>query len=265
MNKYQNLINKRFGKLTVLELSDKTKSNSKTRLWKCKCDCGSIIYKSTRVLNESIKLNKTLSCGCMRKSNLIGKNFGDYEVVKFLFSNNKHKYWQCKCVCGEIVCKTTAYLTRCKYKCLKKQKEKTIINSKLKAILKSMKDRCYNKKNKSYCNYGAKNISICNEWVENPNLFVNWALDNGYKQGLEIDRIDNNGNYEPSNCRWVDDFVQANNKSNNINITYNGKTQSLRKWCRELQIPYRKTHKRLVLYKWSIERCFNVIERVGFI
>lgn len=265
MKNYQNLCGKVIGSLEVLRLSkDKFDSNKTTKLWECKCKCGKTIYKSTRILNEAAKLNKNLSCGCSAYSDLIGKSFGDYTVKGFSHSDAKNKYWLCQCVCGDISIKTSRYLSKYIYICPKHKKQKSEIVANLKHILRSIKSRCYNDKNSHYKYYGEKGVSVCTEWLNSPNNFIEWALNNGYNRSLTIDRIDNNGNYEPSNCRWVDMFAQANNKSNNINIEYNGKTQSLRKWCRELGLPYRKTHKRLFLYKWSIEKCFSDKERVGF-
>lgn len=101
-----------------------------------------------------------------------------------------------------------------------------------------MKQRCYNPNNKSYQRYGGRGIIICDEWLNDYSAFRKWSMENGYKDNgeLSIDRIDNNGNYEPNNCRWVDIKIQANNKSSNITITHNGKTQTLQQWSEETGI-----------------------------
>lgn len=119
----------------------------------------------------------------------------------------------------------------------------------------SMKRRCTNKNSKDYKNYGGRGITICDEWKD-PKAFYDWAMTNGYKENLTIDRIDNNGNYEPSNCRWVTNKVQANNKRNSRLITYEGKTQTLAQWCEDLKIPYKKIHTRL-RRGWDVKRAFN--------
>lgn len=102
----------------------------------------------------------------------------------------------------------------------------------------AMKQRCLNPNNKRYASYGGRGIAICSEWLNDYSAFREWAVANGYEndKDLSIDRIDNDGNYEPSNCRWADKITQANNKSNNIVITYEGKTQTLRKWSEETGI-----------------------------
>ena len=86
--------------------------------------------------------------------------------------------------------------------------------------------------------YIENNISVCEEWYDKPENFLKWAEENGFKKGLSLDRIDNLKGYSPENCRWVDAYTQANNRSSyNHMITHNGKTQSLAQWARETGIP----------------------------
>jgi hypothetical protein len=93
--------------------------------------------------------------------------------------------------------------------------------TKLYGVWVMMKQRCYNYNNKNFYSYGGRGIIVCNEWKNDYLNFHNWAFSNGYADGLSIDRIDVNGNYEPSNCRWVDNNIQANNKICTIFIEYN--------------------------------------------
>ena len=88
-----------------------------------------------------------------------------------------------------------------------------------------MKDRCYNPKDKAYKNYGERGIHICDEWLNDFKSFETWSMENGYQDNLTIDRIDVNGNYEPSNCRWVDMKTQNSNTRRNFFLWYNDK------WC----------------------------------
>ena len=82
-------------------------------------------------------------------------------------------------------------------------------------------------------------------------------MNNGYEEGLTIERIDVNGNYEPSNCKWVTNTEQANNKRNTIYLKYNNKTQSLLDWCKELNLNYTLVRSRIKKYNWSIEKAFT--------
>lgn len=104
-----------------------------------------------------------------------------------------------------------------------------------------MKKSCYNKNDSSYKHYGGRGIKICDEWIEKENGFINfynWAMNNGYKENLSIDRINVNGNYEPSNCRWATAIQQANNRTNNHYIIYNKEKHTMTEWGRILNISY---------------------------
>ena len=134
-----------------------------------------------------------------------------------------------------------------------------IYKSKLYNVLDAMKQRCHNLKHKEYHNYGARNIQICDEWMNGKEgivSFYNWAMSNGCKEGLSIDRINVNGNYEPSNCRWANMKVQSNNTRKNHVITHNNKTQTLQQWCEELNIKKNTLSGRL-LKGWSVEKALT--------
>lgn len=94
-------------------------------------------------------------------------------------------------------------------------------------VWNSMKGRCGNKNNKSYKDYGGRGIQVCQEWYYDFMSFYDWSINNGYKKGSSIDRIDVNGNYEPSNCRWIPMSLQAGNKRNTIRINYRDKEYTL--------------------------------------
>lgn len=105
-------------------------------------------------------------------------------------------------------------------------------HSRIYNIYYHMKNRCYNVKDNRYNQYGDRGIKVCDEWKNSFKSFYEWSMNNGYNDNLTIDRIDNNGNYEPLNCRWVDNFTQMQNRSNNHFITINGETKVLFEWCR---------------------------------
>lgn len=123
-------------------------------------------------------------------------------------------------------------------------------------IFNGMKQRCYNKNSTKYHRYGGRGITICDEWLKNPQSFVDWSMDNGYADNLTIDRINNDGNYEPSNCRWATKKEQANNTSTNHRITYNGETHTLKEWSEKLGISYQTLMIRLC-HGWSEEKTLS--------
>lgn len=95
---------------------------------------------------------------------------------------------------------------------------------------RSMMDRCYRKNAKNYSNYGGRGIEVCEEWHDVEN-FEKWVLESNYQEGLTLDRIDVNGNYEPINCKWSTIKEQVNNKRNTKFIEYNGETHTLTEWA----------------------------------
>ena len=118
--------------------------------------------------------------------------------------------------------------------------------------------RCFNPKNTRYPYYGGRGIKVCEEWKNNFKSFYDWANANGYRDNLTIDRIDNNGNYEPSNCRWVTRAEQCNNRRTNVVI--NGKT--LKEWAKESIVPYKVLHSRIHKHGWSLERALTTPSRI---
>lgn len=126
-----------------------------------------------------------------------------------------------------------------------------------------MMERCSNKKSLSYKHYGGKGIQVCDEWKDST-AFIKWALENGYKDNLTIDRIDSNKNYEPDNCRWVGWKVQANNTSRNHYLTIKGETKTLAQWSEFYGVPYKYVHKRVSLgwtYEEAVSRPVRKCER----
>ena len=130
-------------------------------------------------------------------------------------------------------------------------------NRKLYGVWTSMRSRCRNKNHKLYEHYGGRGITICKEW-DDFDAFRTWALENGYVENdnrhkCTLDRIDVNGNYEPSNCRWATVQEQLNNTRRNTLIEYNGETHTLREWADIAGINYSTFCNRWVR-GWSIER-----------
>ena len=137
-----------------------------------------------------------------------------------------------------------------------RQKTHGMTNTLLYKCWNSMKNRCNNPKMENYSIYGGRGISYCKEW-EHFEPFMDWALKNGYKEELSIDRIDVNGNYEPNNCRWVTLKQQARNRRGTYFITYNGETHCLTEWAEILGFKRVTLQKRIKDYRWSIKKAFT--------
>lgn len=105
------------------------------------------------------------------------------------------------------------------------------IRRKLNKIFNHMYERCYNQSDKRYYDWGGRGIKICKEWLDDKENFINWALKNGYEEGLTIDRIDNNKGYYPENCRWVTLKENNQNRRSSRFYTINGETKNLQQWC----------------------------------
>lgn len=118
------------------------------------------------------------------------------------------------------------------------EKKHGLIHHRLYRIWGCMKTRCLNKNDEHFPLYGGRGITICDEWKHDFQAFYDWAMANGYQDNLTIDRIDVNGNYEPSNCRWLTRQEQNFNKRNTIFVTLNGETKSLAEWAAETGIYY---------------------------
>jgi hypothetical protein len=119
-----------------------------------------------------------------------------------------------------------------------------------------MKRRCLNENDTVYSYYGGRGIRVCESWMEfDP--FYEWAMTHGYEDGLSIERKDVNGDYEPKNCEWIPRCQQSNNTRKSLIITFNGKTQNLKQWSKELGIKYLVLYKRIIVRHWDIERAFR--------
>lgn len=127
-------------------------------------------------------------------------------------------------------------------------------HGKLRNVYYNMLKRCYKEDNKGYKDYGARGIKVCEEWRNDCCVFYKWAQETGYNETLQLDRIDNNGNYCPENCRWVTPQENSYNKRNTRKITYKGKVKTLLEWEKETGIPRVILADRIFKYKWNIEK-----------
>lgn len=168
----------------------------------------------------------------------IGKKYGYVTVLRYLGSNHNHKTMvKCQCDCGNIFDVVHADLisgnTKSCGKCdliipsHNRADYHGLTHTRVYQSWVGMKLRCYNKSSEKYSSYGAKGIVVCDEWKNNFKAFYEWAINNGYRDDLTIDRIDVNGNYEPSNCRWITLSEQSWNKQNTIYVYVKGEKLNL--------------------------------------
>ena len=267
MGKFKDLTGQRFGKLMVVSRADDyiKPNGNKIVQWRCVCDCGNEVV----VRGEYLRSGNTKSCGCLTSENLVGMKFGRLTVMDRESPKSKKAkgLWVCKCECGNVIKVNTSDLksgntTSCG--CKRKETLRQLrtkhgeSNTRLYNVWSDMKKRCYNTKNVDYKNYGGRGITVCDEWMDFQN-FYEWAIANGYDETAPrgqctIDRIDVDGCYEPENCRWVDRYIQMNNKRNNRILTYNGESHTLAEWCEIVNIPYKCLKSRLNKLHWSVEK-----------
>jgi hypothetical protein len=184
----------------------------------------------------------------------LDKKYGLLTVIDIKKIDNRTQA-VCKCDCGNIRNCDMSYLKRSKSticgckRAIQSSKAGKCNGghgksyTRLYQIWENMKQRCLNKNYKRYSYYGGCGISICDEWIEFVN-FNDWSINNGYKDGLTIDRKDNFGNYTPENCRWITNLEQQSNTRKTVRLTYNGETHHVSEWARRIGV-----ERGVILYK----------------
>lgn len=181
-------------------------------------------------------------------------------------ASNGHSRWLCKCKCGKETVVMSSHLKNGKIKSCgcwwqeQKHEYRKIHGfahkERLYNIWRGMKNRCYTKSHARFSEYGARGIIVCDEWKNDYSTFRDWAMHNGYTEKLTIDRINVNGNYEPSNCRWVSMYEQSRNQRKNKKLTYDGKTQIMKDWAKEMNLSYSVLGWR-IRNGWSVEKALT--------
>jgi len=198
-------------------------------------------------------------------NDIVGCKYNKLTVISIVKLNNKN-YASCLCDCGNTIMCIAFDLLRSHTKscgchksksCKERSTKHGMSHHPLTPIYSAMIQRCTNIKNKRYMDYGGRGINVCDEWINDINNFFDWALSNGWKNGLELDRKDNNKGYSPDNCRLVTAIVNQRNKRNNILITYKGETKSLPEWCECLGLSYSMVMTRLKREKLTTEQAFE--------
>ncbi len=201
-----------------------------------------------------------------RIKNLQDNIFGRLTVIKFFGTNGANRaLWICKCRCGKTKTILSDSLVSGRTKscgCLnveqiKKAKTTHGYANKIPEyrIWKSMTGRCNNKNNESFNNYGGRGIRVCRRWLK----FENFLLDMGKRpsKNHSIDRLNNDDGYSKNNCRWATSNQQNRNKRSNINILFNGKTQCLKDWAKELNMAYLTLYDRIHKLNWSVDKALS--------
>ncbi len=201
----------------------------------------------------------------MKKKDLTGKRFGRLTVIRKDGHLGEKTAWLCKCDCGNYKRISTDRLTTGKTQscgCLRNEMVRKALtthgmrHTKIYKIWEAMKRRCNSPKCDHYILYGGRGIRYIPEW-DRFVPFYKWALSAGYKEGLSIDRIDVNGNYEPENCRWIPLKQQAYNKTTSHYLTLNGKTMTVTEWSKSTGIPTYDIFQRISKLHWSVKRALT--------
>lgn len=193
----------------------------------------------------------------------LNKRYGQAQVIEYVGMNKTHNcLWLCKCDCGNTFVTTATHLRSGHTKscgCLRDEKtairftKHDLSNSRLSSIWRNMKGRCTNLKTKEYHRYGGRGIKVCSQWNDDFKSFYDWAMRNGYSDNLSLDRIDNDKDYAPDNCRWADRKMQCRNKSNNRHFLLNGQQKTLVEWCEIYGMKYSTVYRRL-RRDWSLKK-----------
>ena len=262
MSIWEKRVGEKYRKLTFVKYLGKDKAQFL-------CDCGELCEKRY----YDVRRGSVTSCGCNKEGqflpNLEGERYGKLIAVKELEIRNGQRFYLFRCECGNVIEHMIKEARRGKLKsCGCGQFTQAGIantthgmsNTRIHGIWNKMKARCLNTRNKSYKYYGGRGISICDEWLSEDKGFVNfyeWSMKNGYTDELSIDRIDNDGNYEPSNCRWTTAKVQNNNTRANKIFVYKGEPLTLAQWDDRYDLTYDSLWKRVHKYGYSIEKALT--------
>ncbi len=266
----------KFGRLTVIKRGPN--DNRKRTRWYCDCDCGN---KNILVAVSNLISRNSNSCGCYAKDrikevmayrdfiDLAGMKFGRLTVIKRGENKGCHPYWYCECDCGSknllIRGSSLRYQTTVSCGCYSREllikrctkHNLSKINPMFLVKYNSMVQRCYNSNNHGYIHYGARGIVICDRWL-GKNGRINFYNDMfpTWKEGLSLDRINNDGNYSPENCKWSTIKEQINNRRITLKLNYNGQSY-LPKELAVLLGMNEYTLRSRIFMGWSIDEIVN--------
>lgn len=255
----RDLTGQTFNRLTAITQVGKNEKNQV--LWEFSCACGNperLIRTGTQVTSGN-----TRSCGCLAREktserqfrDLTGQSFGRLTVIATVGKSVHGKYlWRCQCSCGKetvvvggdlVSGRTLSCGCRNLEQIVQRTRTHGLTGTRTYRIWAMMIQRCTNPAMvDSWVNYGGRGIRVCSSWLHS---FENFLEDMGHPPSSKhsIDRIDNNGDYEPGNCRWATRVEQSNNRRNNVRLTHQGKTQTVAQWAEELGVTHGMLRHRL--------------------
>lgn len=266
-HKWRDLAGQVFGRLTVLKWEGIVRKQGR---WLCRCKCGT----EKSIITSKLKSGTTQSCGCLRdemignvnRAGIVGRRFGRLVAMKSDRTKSGQVGWVCQCDCGKTTTVITASLIGGNTKscgCLSvdrskesptrfrpghvsthSQKTHGMSDTLEYRIWILMRERCYNSKHNSYDRYGGRGIIVCDRWLDS---FVNFIDDMGRRPSKDhsVDRINNDGNYEPGNCRWATHKEQSNNRKGNRHYTWGEETKTLTEWANRFNLPVPRLFQRL--------------------
>ena len=201
----------------------------------------------------------------IKYTDITGLQFGRLTVICKAKKDSRAAFWLCECQCGKrITVKGSSLRSGHTKSCgclhdelssertIERNSSHSMSKTRIYSIWGDMRKRCRNKHHWAFERYGGRGINVCEEW-ENFSAFYKWSSDNGYSDELSIDRINNDGDYCPQNCRWATKDEQANNRSNNRFVEHNGKRITVSQLSKETGIPYGTLYSRIFTYGFSVD------------
>lgn len=263
----KNLVGEVFGRLTVIAEAPPRRmpSGQLASYWLCRCECG-----TEKEIGAHLVQGTTRSCGCLRRDNLLGQTFGRLTVIaaaphRLRPAGAPACYWLCRCQCGtekEIAAGHLVHGSIRSCGCLRDEIAAAARNNLAHGMTGtptytswvSMRQRCRDPNTVGWRRYGGRGISVCERWED----FDTFLADMGERpDGTTLDRIDNDGNYEPGNVRWATPPEQSNNQSTTQRVTFNGRTQSMSQWAHEVGLPPSVVCNRIRRSGWSVDKALT--------
>ena len=228
-------IGEKHGRLTIVGVY----SRGQERRAVCRCECG----REKDIRLHRVLKGITVSCGCIKRIHSVkaGQRVGRLTVESTDYVTDQGTLKApvvCECGTRKLVAVSMLALGTTKScGCLVKENPHSIKHggegTPIYGVWSSMKARCGIPSAANYANYGGRGIRVCDQWSDDFVAFRSWALLNGYRRGLQIDRVDNDGNYTPENCRWVRPKVNANNRRTNVRVKVFGESKTMAEWSRD--------------------------------